>query len=378
VSTRKWLWKVVGFGFVAGALVVSAPSASTAVVLYAVSGDGATPPSSLFTLDLATAAPNAVGALGNGDDGEGIAFRPDDGLLYRTSGGTDGLEFFEAVNPDNAETGPNLVPADTYGPAPVGEIFGIGWYPPLGVFLACDLNFDFYHVAPDGRFMLVGNSGIAMRGFAVVGAQVFGVSSSSQELYEVDPSDGAVLDVFPLTVDGAGTTGNGLATHPDTGLVYAIVKNPANPSGGRLLATLDVTTGQATSIDDTGLKLAGITFRTHAPLYAISGDGASPASTLYRLDLGNGAATLLTSVGNGDDGEGSPSDPTIAFSITPRASPMASSSSRRSRSEAGRSDPTSYRETPMARIPRRRSSRSAGIRPSESSWLSTSTTTSFT
>jgi hypothetical protein len=43
-------------------------------------------------------------------------------------------------------------------------------------------------------------------------------------------------------------------------VVYAIVKNPIFPSGGRLLATLDVTTGQATSIGNTGFKLAGLTF----------------------------------------------------------------------------------------------------------------------
>jgi hypothetical protein len=285
-------------------LLALTPSPSAAVVLYAISGDGATPSSSLVSLDLTTAAPTAVGPLGNGDDGEGIAFRSDDGLLYHTSGSTDGLEYFETVNPDDATVGPNLAPAGTYGPDPARELHSLGWYEPLGVFLATDENFDFYHVTAGGQFTEVGNSGVKMRGFAVVGTQVFGVSPSDPELYEVDPDDGAVLATLPLLVDGTPTAGNGLATNPDTGVVYAIVKNPASPSGGRLLATLDVTTGQATSIGDTGLKLAGITFRTHAPLYAISGDGASPASTLFRLDLGNGAATLVTTLGNGDDGEG--------------------------------------------------------------------------
>jgi hypothetical protein len=47
---------------------------------------------------------------------------------------------------------------------------------------------------------------------------------------------------------------------PDSGVVFAIVKNPISPSGGRLLAILDVTTGQAMSIGNTGFKLAGLTF----------------------------------------------------------------------------------------------------------------------
>ena len=296
----------------ASALVFGATPAAAAV-LYAVSGDGATPASSLYTLDTNTGAPNLVGALGNGDGGEGIAFQSDGAFLHHTSGATDGTEFLETVNPDDLALGPNLAPSATYGPDAAGEIFAIGWYAPLGVFLASDIDFNFYHVTPGGQFTRVGNSGTAMRGFAVVGAQVFGVSPFSQQLYEVDPSDGAVLATLPLTVGGVGTTGNGLARHPDTGVVYAIVKNPSAPSGGRLLATLDITTGQATSIGNTGLKLAGIAFRTHSPLYAISGDGASPASTLFSLDLGNGASALVTSLGNGDDGEGIAFNPNDRF-----------------------------------------------------------------
>ena len=55
--------------------------------LFAVTGDGAnTDPESLFTLDTTDATPTLVGALGNGDDGETIAFNPVDGLIYHTSG----------------------------------------------------------------------------------------------------------------------------------------------------------------------------------------------------------------------------------------------------------------------------------------------------
>jgi hypothetical protein len=286
-----------------GALLCLAPSRAPAALLYAISGDGASPASMLYTLDPSTGMPTARATLGNGDDGEGIAFRPDDGTLYHVSGTSDGLEFLESVNPDTGAVGPNLEPGATYGPSPATEIFAIAWYRPLGVFLASDRNFGFYHVTPTGQFSQVGSSGIRMRGFAVVGSRVYGVDPIGAQLFEIDPADGAVLATLPLTVDGMATSGNGLATHPETGVVYAIVKDPANPSGGRLLATLDVTTGQATSIANTGVKLAGISFRTHAPLYAISGDGASPSSTLYTLDPSTGTPSFQATLGNGDDGE---------------------------------------------------------------------------
>jgi hypothetical protein len=300
-------WKIAGLphlvALLGGALLAFAPGPASAALLYAISGDGASPASTLYTLDPSTGMPTVRATLGDGDDGEGIAFRPDDARLYHVSGASDGLEFLETVNPDTGVVGPNLAPGATYGPSPATEIFAIAWYEPLGVFLASDRDFGFYHVTPGGQFSLVGSSGTRMRGLAVVGSRVYGVDPVGAQLFEVDPADGAVLATLPLTVDGLATSGNGLATHPETGFVYAIVKDPANPSGGRLLATLDVATGQATSIANTGLKLAGISFRTHAPLYAISGDGASPPSTLFTLDPSTAAPTPRATLGNGDDGE---------------------------------------------------------------------------
>lgn len=282
---------------------VAGPARADAI-LYAISGDGASPPSTLYALDASTGVPTAVATLGNGDDGEGIAFRPDDALLYHSTGTTNGLEFFETVHPDTLTVGPNLAPGNTYGPDSATELSAIEWYAPDGVFLAADRDFNLFHVTPDGEFTLVGNSGVQMRGFAVVGTRVFGVDPFGSQLFEIDPSNGAVLATLALSVDGLATSGNGLATHPESGAVFALVKNPASPSGGRLLATLDVTTGQATSIGDTGLKLSGISFRSHAPLYAISGDGATPSSTLFTLSPATAVPTSIVALGNGSDGEG--------------------------------------------------------------------------
>jgi hypothetical protein len=54
-------------------------------VLFAVTGDGAVVPETLYTVDVNTATTTFVMPLGNGSDGEAIAFAPD-GYLYHSSG----------------------------------------------------------------------------------------------------------------------------------------------------------------------------------------------------------------------------------------------------------------------------------------------------
>jgi hypothetical protein len=69
--------------------------------LYAVTGDGAAVPESLFSLNPATGSPTLLRALGNGTGGEAIAFNPADGLLYHASGCPicGGVTLFESINP---------------------------------------------------------------------------------------------------------------------------------------------------------------------------------------------------------------------------------------------------------------------------------------
>jgi hypothetical protein len=54
-------------------------------VLFGVTGDGATVPETLYTIDVNSAAATFVMALGNGSDGEALAFGAD-GFLYHASG----------------------------------------------------------------------------------------------------------------------------------------------------------------------------------------------------------------------------------------------------------------------------------------------------
>ena len=236
---------------------------SYATILYGLTGDGGSPSETLFTIDINSGAGTQILPLGNGNDGEGLAFNPNDGLLYHSSGISDGDEFFETIDPMSLTIGPNLT-GGTYGPDPAAELGALAWYQPLGVFLASErFNSNFFHVTTTGQFTQVGDSGGGtIRGLAVVGNQVFGINPFDSELFEIDPFNGNILNTLPLTIDGLTPDGgNGLATHPVTGEVYALIKDP-NGSGStnRLLATIDITTGAATSIGSVPQGLAAITF----------------------------------------------------------------------------------------------------------------------
>ena len=67
--------------------------------LYAVTSDDADVASTLYTVDLGSGALTFVLTLGNGLDGETIAFNPDDGKLYHSSGmGVPADKVFESID----------------------------------------------------------------------------------------------------------------------------------------------------------------------------------------------------------------------------------------------------------------------------------------
>lgn len=103
--------------------------------LWAVSGDGATPPETLFTLNKTTGAATQQFALGNGADGEVIAFHPND-LMYHSSGNSTAV--FEHVNVDTqVVTG--------IGTAS-GEAFAMGWWASGNQMLLSDIGSNLFSV----------------------------------------------------------------------------------------------------------------------------------------------------------------------------------------------------------------------------------------
>jgi hypothetical protein len=72
--------------------------------LYGVSGDGAVTAETLYTVNTEDGSITFAVQLGNGSDGETLAFNPDDGFLYHASGigAPNSTEIFETVDPDNS------------------------------------------------------------------------------------------------------------------------------------------------------------------------------------------------------------------------------------------------------------------------------------
>jgi hypothetical protein len=140
--------------------------------LYGISGDGAAVPESLFTLNINTGSASLVLQLGDGSDGETIAFNPDDGLLYHASGiGNQNLtvngEIFETIDPGTLAVTNVPLSQDDYQ-----ELTALMFSD--GGFLAGDIgdvNVDlpgFYHVSAGGIVTFLGDMDHVTKGLVPV------------------------------------------------------------------------------------------------------------------------------------------------------------------------------------------------------------------
>jgi hypothetical protein len=124
----------------------------------------------------------------------------------------------------------------------------------------------------------------------------------------VDPSTGGTISSVPITLAGKiVSSGNGLATNPVTGQLFALLTLVGQP--GRQLVIINPRTGIATSIGNTGDQFAGLAFNSSGILFAVTGDkknsagaGLSP-ETLFRLNTSNAAPAQVLVLGRGNDGE---------------------------------------------------------------------------
>jgi len=118
-------------------------------VLYGVTGDGAATSETLFTIDTATAATTLVLALGNGSDGEVIAYCPDDGLMYHQSG-RDTNRAFESIDLDTLVV-TTIVPTGFN----TDEVFGMTWDASAGHFLLSNLDQEMVSLTTGGLGTLI-------------------------------------------------------------------------------------------------------------------------------------------------------------------------------------------------------------------------------
>lgn len=112
--------------------------------MFGVTGDGATVPETLYLINKATAAKTLATPLGNGDDGEVIAFNPVDGLIYHWSG--NGVSVFESIQATAPWAVTNIPIVGGVG----GEVFGAVWDPSKNAFLVHNISSTMQTWAPNG------------------------------------------------------------------------------------------------------------------------------------------------------------------------------------------------------------------------------------
>jgi Ig-like domain CHU_C associated/Dockerin type I domain len=115
---------------------------TTAGVCYAVTGNGATVPETLYRINLTNAAKTFLATISNGADGDIIAYNPDDGFLYHWSG--NGTIVFEKIDLTTL-----VITNIPISGSPSGETFG-AVYNGGGIFLTSNINSRFNTFSTSG------------------------------------------------------------------------------------------------------------------------------------------------------------------------------------------------------------------------------------
>jgi len=171
-----------------------------------------------------------------------------------------------------------------------------------------DMTFRAFVQARDGAFIgqlvdmftcepLTGTTptnDLAFTGLEFVGGILYGTAIP----YSLEPSHLMILDPETGAVTMIGPTGQGpipgLAWDPLTGLMYGITGG-ASLYGTSKLVTIDMVSGLATVVGDTGVYTGSLAFGPDGVLYA--GGNNRDGGNLYAIDTVDGQATLVGPTG---------------------------------------------------------------------------------
>jgi len=220
-------------------------SVANASILYGVIGDGGSPSETFYTVNTSTAAATFVQTLGNGNDGESIAFNPNDGLMYHWSGFSSHVtQVMETINLGSGVVSNVVQDFTSYDPV---EVWGSTYDPSTGGFLVTDIEGKLSAVTPGGVWSTIGSVGDGdYRGIAFNGGSLYVGDKSSSQLDYVNALTGGTNSFVNVILGGDPVDGIiALTTDPISGVLYGILK--AN-RGDRILATINPVTGAATNI----------------------------------------------------------------------------------------------------------------------------------
>ncbi len=202
----------------------------------------------LISIDPNTASTSVIGKVGGGHDLEGLAYNPDDGFLYGSTGWKNpGGPALIRINPSTGTS--ETVGLYTTSRGEPNEIDALSFYPITGVLYSineggppsggqlCTVDIT------TGRATIIGDLGDSFGGgdpgiaFDSTGT-LYGVSKASDQLFTIDITTGTATGIGPLGFDNA----VGLDFNPDTGVLFGIDIQSSE------LITLDTTTGEGTLV----------------------------------------------------------------------------------------------------------------------------------
>lgn len=159
-----------------------------------------------------------------------------------------------------------------------------------------------------GLFVLAGILLTLIPSGASAADVLYSIPNNESKLYIVDPLTGlSATPPITITLEGKSIEGgNGLATEPGTGKLWAILS--LTGQYGRELVTIDPGTGIATDISDTSEKIATITFDSSGTLFGVTGSEAPALWIINKLDASLTGGTSLENGINGQAISFSPSD----------------------------------------------------------------------
>jgi len=129
--------------------------------LYGITGDGGTTPETLFTININNGSTSQVTPLGNGGDGETLAYNPDNGLLYHGSGNCLPGQIFESIHPQTLQINPIPLIGDPDICEQSAMVYGLG-----NVFLTGTIDLEYYSISTNGVVTFIGDMDHASKGLA--------------------------------------------------------------------------------------------------------------------------------------------------------------------------------------------------------------------
>ena len=109
-------------------------------------------------------------------------------------------------------------------------------------------------------------------------------------LHEVVIATGAIVNTVPVST---GQDIFSLDQHPISGQTYTILSTPFSAGLSRDLATIDPTTGAASTIGAMGDSFNALAFDDTGTLWATTGDGAITPESLWTIDITTGTPSYL-------------------------------------------------------------------------------------